>query len=493
MSVALRTSLRFFEIGVVATACSLASAVFVELIMPSYDASRNRALQALEGILGMTLHYLLGLELFLAAYPLSGLYPATVFAVLTPVMVPSSLAKMSSTMSGLSRAIAADMPYEPDPSVPLLPAVPVRPKPGTVDFEQWLEQLDKRLASAALAMRQELTALTASGRAYVDATGRSVAAASQEYTDERADALLAAVEQLRRDTHLELVSTVDAAALELQGWTKSQALAYKQKLDARVAGWDSKLTQLEQNLAQQVAAIKSNFKKSAQCRNHPGNRMIYSMNNPTPRCGNCPGGYSWQPVTNNDTVGHDTNISLANEICKPDPPPEPVVVVDPGTTTNGFTWDNPAPGVTLARGTVAFTGDPRACEKFYMSLADPSKGSDLSAFFDACGRQYAPALALTNPNTGATEVLEACVTGLLGKDGKAGTEERTPPNDVRFYAAVKYPTGKNTVCNKCMACNRDPACSDGTCAGAMKTYEKQNSTERVACDEDFWSEVTGCK
>ena len=51
MSASLRSTLDFFQIGVVATTCSLAAACFVELIFPAYDDSRNRALQAIEGIL----------------------------------------------------------------------------------------------------------------------------------------------------------------------------------------------------------------------------------------------------------------------------------------------------------------------------------------------------------------------------------------------------------------------------------------------------------
>lgn len=492
MSAALRTSLRFFEIGVVATACSLASAVFVELILPSYDASRNRALQAIEGIVGMTLHYLLGLELFLAAYPLTGLYPATVFAVLTPVMVPTSLAKMSGTMRGLSKAIEVELPYTPEPPGRLIPEVPL-PSPGSLDFDKWIDSIDKRLSEAAIAMRQEMTALTANGRAYIDATGQSVAAATQEYTDLRAAQLVNDMDRLRRDMHMELISTVSASELALKGWSKAQAQSYKQKLDNKVAGWEIKLAQLEQTLQQHLAAVKSNYKKSIQCRNQPGHRMVTSYNNAlTPECGTCPGGYQWMPINDSDVIGHDTRISLANEVCKPVKPEEPVVVVDPGTTNNGYTWDNPKPGVVLARGTVAFKGDPKACEKFYMSLADPKNGSHPEEFFDACGRQYQMANAVTDPNTGEVALLQGCVTGLLGKDGKAGFEEQPLGQSRNFIEAVKYPTGKSTYCNKCMACNNLP-CDSGSCVGAMKSYEKQNNTERVSCDEDSWSAVTDCK
>lgn len=329
MSAAFRTSLEFFQIGVVATSCSLAAAMVVELLFPRYDASRNPALQALEGILGMTLHYMLGLELFLAAVPLTGrLYPATVFSVLTPVMVPNSLAKMSGNVRGLSEAVRP-MVENPLPHVPVDPLGPVRPPPGTPEYEQMLEEIQERLAEVVLELKQGIASLP------------DLVTAEQMAT---------ALRQLQQDMQREMTQMYADLTRTGKAWAKHEKVLFEQRYQQRNALWEQQLKQLKQDFAVQWAALKAQW-------------------NLRPRC---PGAPECDPVM-------------------------PPVVPDVPT------WQNPAPGVTLARGSYSYTGDPESCQKNIDGL-----GAEESDVFNKCGQQVIP-MSTTDPATGATKALTGCV------------------------------------------------------------------------------------
>lgn len=327
MSAAFRTSLEFFQIGVVATGCSMAAAMFVELLFPRYDASRNPALQMLEGILGMTLHYMLGLELFLAAVPLTGrLYPATVFAVLTPVMVPNSLAKMSGNVRGLSEAVRPALPMN---GGSVNPAPPPRPVPGTPDYDQLLQEIEERANEAVFALKQ------------------AVAAMPDLVT---ADQLAVELRDLQRDMERELAAMSGDLTRTGKAWAQHEQAQFTQKYEQRNAQWRQQLKQLKQDFAVQWAALKAQWALRPRC---PG----------APEC-------------------------------------EPVI---PPVVPDVPTWQNPAPGVTLARGSYSYTGDPESCQKNIDGL-----GAEESDVFNKCGQQVIP-MSTTDPATGATKSLTGCV------------------------------------------------------------------------------------
>lgn len=327
MSAAFRTSLEFFQIGVVATGCSMAAAMFVELLFPRYDASRNPALQMLEGILGMTLHYMLGLELFLAAVPLTGrLYPATVFAVLTPVMVPNSLAKMSGNVRGLSEAVRPALPMN---GGSVNPAPPPRPVPGTPDYDQLLQEIEERANEAVFALKQ------------------AVAAMPDLVT---ADQLAVELRDLQRDMERELAAMSGDLTRTGKAWAQHEQAQFTQKYEQRNAQWRQQLKQLKQDFAVQWAALKAQWALRPRC---PG----------APEC-------------------------------------EPVI---PPVVPDVPTWQNPAPGVTLARGSYSYTGDPESCQKNIDGL-----GVEESDVFNKCGQQVLP-MSTTDPATGATKALTGCV------------------------------------------------------------------------------------
>lgn len=327
MSAAFRTSLEFFQIGVVATSCSMAAAMFVELLFPRYDASRNPALQMLEGILGMTLHYMLGLELFLAAVPLTGrLYPATVFAVLTPVMVPNSLAKMSGNVRGLSEAVRPALPMN---GGSVNPAPPPRPVPGTPDYDQLLQEIEERANEAVFALKQ------------------AVAAMPDLVT---ADQLAGELRTLQRDMERELAAMSGDLTRTGKAWAQHEQAQFTQKYEQRNAQWRQQLKQLKQDFAVQWAALKAQWALRPRC---PG----------APEC-------------------------------------EPVI---PPVVPDVPTWQNPAPGVTLARGSYSYTEDPESCQKNIDGL-----GAEESDVFNKCGQQVIP-MSTTDPATGATKALTGCV------------------------------------------------------------------------------------
>lgn len=246
MSAAFRTSLEFFQIGVVATGCSMAAAMFVELLFPRYDASRNPALQMLEGILGMTLHYMLGLELFLAAVPLTGrLYPATVFAVLTPVMVPNSLAKMSGNVRGLSEAVRPALPMN---GGSVNPAPPPRPAPGTPDYDQLLQEIEERANEAVFALKQ------------------AVAAMPDLVT---ADQLAGELRTLQRDMERELAAMSGDLTRTGKAWAQHEQAQFTQKYEQRNAQWRQQLKQLKQDFAVQWAALKAQWALRPRCPGAP--------------------------------------------------------------------------------------------------------------------------------------------------------------------------------------------------------------------------------
>lgn len=334
MSASLRSTLGFFQIGVVATTCSLAAACFVELIFPAYDDSRNRALQAIEGILGMTMHYLIGLELLMGALPLTTrAFPATVFAVLTPVMVPTSLAKMSGTMHELSEAVRPSLSLDDeDKRAPLDPRLPLRPAPYTPDYEELMKQLEDRMAEMLLDLKAQVASMQ---------LGDLVSA----------EELGAALDALERSMLQELALMRGDMTRTAKAWAKHEREEFERKYKERNQRWKLQMDRLKRDFAAQWAALKAKIDLGPRCPGQPG--------------------------------------------CPSEPPIAPSLP----------TWDNPAEGIALARGSYAFTGDPNQCQKSIDGLAATGQ---VGNNFTPCGQQTYP-LFTTNPATGTLDALTGCV------------------------------------------------------------------------------------
>lgn len=154
MSSELFRALDFLEVGAVACFCSLGAATLTELLFPAYDSRRNPVWQSMEGVLGMVFHYLVGLEAFTLLCPLRYIpYPATVFAVFSPVMIPNTLAKMSNAMEGLAGLVRPVATWSP-PS----PVGPPRPLPGSLGWDEWLKKQKDGAARAIVDLKARMSA-----------------------------------------------------------------------------------------------------------------------------------------------------------------------------------------------------------------------------------------------------------------------------------------------------------------------------------------------
>lgn len=336
MSAAFRTSLEFFQMGVVATSCSLAAAMFIELLFPRYDESRNPALQALEGILGMTFHYILGLEMFMAAVPLTGrLYPSTIFAVLTPVMVPNSLAKMSGNVRGLSDAVRPALPTN---GGSMNPAPPPRPAPGTPDYSKMVEEVEQRVSDAMLALKQAVAAMP------------DLVTAEQLATELR---------DLQRDMEREMALMSGDLIRTGKAWAQHERVLFEQKYNERNAEWGQYIKQLKHDFAVQWAALKAQWELR-------------------PRCPGAPGCEFPDPVLEpGEMICKETVGGLK---CKEDAPTEVVPIIRP----------------PLQPGTYAYTDDLNACEE---TIAGYKADGRYQMYSLMNGAVIGPMLT-TNPVTG---------------------------------------------------------------------------------------------
>lgn len=346
MSASLRSTLDFFQIGVVATTCSLAAACFVELIFPAYDDSRNRALQAIEGILGMTMHYLIGLELLMGALPLTTrAFPSTVFAVLTPVMVPTSLAKMSGTMRELSEAVRPSVPFNDDGPrrPPLDPRLPVRPVPLTPDYEALMKQLEDRMAEMLLDIKEQVASMP---------LGDLVSA----------EELAAALNELERSMLQELALMRGDMTRTAKAWAKHEHDEFERKYKERNQRWKLQLDQLKRDFAQQWAALKAQWALR-------------------PRCPGAPGCEIPNPVLEpGEMICKETTGGLK---CKEDAPSEVVPIIRP----------------PLQPGTYAYTDDSNACAE---TTAGYKADGRYGMYALDMGPKVGP-MSTTNPKTGKKE------------------------------------------------------------------------------------------
>ena len=398
MSSELFRGLEFVQVGAVACFCSLGAATLTELLFPAYDSRRNTVWQGMEGILGMLFHYLVGLEAFTLLCPLRYIaYPATVFAVFTPVMLPNTLAKMNNTMSGLAGLVRPAATWTP-PS----PVGPPRPVPGSF---QWDQALQKAKDGAA--------------RAVVDLRARMDAEVTDEVT-QQVDALEAAMRSELGELYTDYLSSRDAKV--------------KQVYDQLQQKWATTLASLRQSLEQAKvnAAKKLEGLGGAMVCLADGQRVIKGSDG-NPVCGHCPDGYSWQGKTGELSEQYQLQTLAGDLVCKPKPSDPVVPPIEPEPFVK--------PPWGLLKGTSAYTQEPNACEK---SLAGISV-YDMPDVVDAkCGQIY-PMMTTSALYQNQLDPLNGCVAPasedyVFGTVREAGYE-KTPA----CYTCVQPAPGENVI------------------------------------------------
>lgn len=396
MSSELFRALDFVQVGAVACFCSLGAATLTELLFPAYNATRNPVWQSIEGVLGMVFHYLVSLEAFTILCPLRYIaYPATVFAVFSPVMVPNTLAKMSNAMQGLAglvRPVATWAPPSPVPSP--------RPRPGSKQWEDWVK---KQKEGAA--------------RAIVDLRAR----ASQEMDEEVARQ----VEQ--QVSALEAMMRAELGAMYAD-YMSSRDEKVKEAYEDLQKRWATALASLRQTVEQGKARVQF----ANQCVSE-GARMVtnqgFKADGVKPFCHECPPGYSFQPKNGDDMEQFQVATVVGGLVCKPtDVSSDPVIPVDPTRPP-------------LAKGTYAYTGDKYACRDTIAGYrpAYPS--------VDECGRQES-CMETTNPVTGEKEATLCQCT----PEGLTDTERDmlySEPSRSEFILVVDPANPRKTKCARC--------------------------------------------
>lgn len=399
MSSELFRALDFAQVGAVACFCSLGAATLTELLFPAYDSRRNVVWQGMEGILGMVFHYLVGIELFTLLCPLRYIaYPATVFAVFSPVMLPNTLAKMNNAMGGLAGLVRPVTTWTP-PS----PVGPPRPAPGTRKWEDAL----KRVKDGA-------------ARAILDLNNRMDQAVAEE--------VAAQVDALELQMRAEL-GTLYA------DYMASRDAKVKQVHDELQSRWAMALASLRQGVTQARVNAKKKLDDASSALDCVGAGMRkatnagYRADGVAPFCVACPPGYSWQQKTGAENEQYQLATVVGGLVCKPtDVSSDPVIPVDPTRPP-------------LAKGTFAYTGDKYACRDTIAGYW-PQYPS-----VDECGRQES-CMETTNPVTGEKEATLCQCT----PEGLTDTERDmlySEPSRSEFISVVDPANPRKTKCARC--------------------------------------------
>ena len=149
MSAELWRVIQDLETAFVAVSCSHVSASIVELLMPQYSADRNKALQMIEGIVGVAFHWMLGVQLFRLLVPLRyHNFPGTVFTVFAPLLLRQQYTKLLVAVQGIAGQTLRLLPSSlGDESTPRKGRSGRAVQPLPVDMSQWQQALDDLEAS----------------------------------------------------------------------------------------------------------------------------------------------------------------------------------------------------------------------------------------------------------------------------------------------------------------------------------------------------------
>lgn len=403
MSSELFRALDFLEVGAVACFCSLGAATLTELLFPAYDSRRNPVWQSMEGVLGMVFHYLVGLEAFTLLCPLRYIpYPATVFAVFSPVMIPNTLAKMSNAMEGLAGLVRPVATWSP-PS----PVGPPRPLPGSLGWDEWLKKQKDGAARAIVDLKARMSA--------------DMDAEVARQVEEQIDALEAQMRVVLGEAYTDYMASRDAKV--------------KQAHDRLQQQWAMALSSLRQSLEQARvnAAKKLEGLGGAMVCLADGQRVIKGSDG-NPVCGNCPDGYSWQGKTGELSEQYQLQTLTGDLVCKPTGVPGDPVIPDPPP------FVKPAWG--LRPGTYAYTNQPGACELTLAGMTEVER----SNFIDPKCGQFYPMLTTSALYEGQVDVLDGCVPP-ANKDNVKGTvhEDGYDPKASNCYVCVQPEKGENVI------------------------------------------------
>ena len=303
MSAELWRVIQDLEVGFVAVSCSHVSASIVELLMPQYSADRNKALQMLEGILGIAFHWMLGVQLFRLLVPLRyHNFPGTVFTVFAPLLLRQQYTKLLVAVQSIAGQTVKLLPsmLGDDSSKKKSKQQPSRtPEPLPPTLDDWDRIIDDLQKSILTDMREVMAEAQA---AYVAGSTKRLAQA----------------EQLLRDVLAE--GTQDLSSLVQQGNNILEGLAG----DAR----NRKNTVAQWQVSQRWKAFKEHMKAVAEQVATSFSGMMQSMDQMMAAL----------DKTQKDIAGLEEDISKWREGGPPETVPDPQRTDYPYQDKEGQFW-----------------------------------------------------------------------------------------------------------------------------------------------------------
>lgn len=257
MSAELWRVIQDLETAFVAVSCSHVSASIVELLMPQYSADRNKALQMLEGIVGVAFHWMLGVQLFRLLVPLRyHNFPGTVFTVFAPLLLRQQYTKLLVAVQGIAGQALRLLPSTlGDESTPRKGRSGTAVQPLPVDMSQWQQALDDLEASIITDMREVMAQAQA---AYVAGSKERLEAEEEVLKGVFSEGVAQITSLLQQGNSIaqQQLDMAIARRDTVAQWQLSEKLkAFKdaaQRMASKVA---TTLTAIEQSLSQMKAAL----------------------------------------------------------------------------------------------------------------------------------------------------------------------------------------------------------------------------------------------
>lgn len=260
MSAELWRVLHDLQVAFVAVTCSHVSASVVELLMPQYSADRNKALQMVEGMLGVGFHWMLGVQLFRMLVPLASTnFPGTVFTVFAPMLLRHQYTKLLVAVQSLAgqtlRLLPTMLGDDRGPVDKTRRARGTAVQPLTPDMSQWQDALDDLEKSILTEMRSVLAEAQA---AYVEGNKERLEKEEQLLRDvfNEGVADLTSLVQQGNAIGAELLQMAKARQNAVQQWqVQEKWQAFKKRAEQMASEVAIQLTAIEQSIAQMKAAL----------------------------------------------------------------------------------------------------------------------------------------------------------------------------------------------------------------------------------------------
>lgn len=259
MSAELWRVLHDLQVAFVAVTCSHVSASVVELLMPQYSADRNKALQMVEGMLGVGFHWMLGVQLFRMLVPLASTnFPGTVFTVFAPMLLRHQYTKLLVAVQSLAGQTLRLLPTALGDDRG--PATARKTSRGTVqpltpDMSQWQQALDDLEKDILFEMRSVLAEAQA---AYVDGNKERLDKENQLLRDVFNEGVADLTSLIGQGNAIgaELLDMAKARQNAVQQWqVQEKWQAFKTRAEQMASEVAIQLTAIEQSIEQMKAAL----------------------------------------------------------------------------------------------------------------------------------------------------------------------------------------------------------------------------------------------